>query len=343
MALPTKSLDKAQAWVLRTGVGLTVVCAVLTAMAGWHFGGGGVKSLVFAVLFAGITFGAALLLPFVSAAFSRGLYGTGVGLVMAWAVFTAGEFASHLMVFSGHRGADIQTSDLKDAAHVERDKSKADAEARLESARANLKDLLEANPWFARVSAQGLEDQIATKDEAIRQEEKRGGCGPKCLKIKEERSALADQLGKVRQKTDYEKAIETAIVDVAKARDVVISTEKGTSPAVFQANTFGSLMFATLHPGADERDWANRIIEWFIAFLLTIGPMSLVYAGLKDWNEPRKSREPFTAKLTRLWVWIARLTGKSPSGLQVVENTTVIEDGAFRRWKETLPQRLATV
>lgn len=323
MALPSNSIEKAQKWVFRTGMWLTIVCACLTAGAGWSFGGGGLRSLGFAALFGGITFGAALILPFIGHAFSRGFVGTAGIMTIAWLAFTAGEFASHLMVFAGHRHSDIQQADLKTVAFVDNGKTKADAEKRLADAQRNLDDLNAANPWFATVSAEGLESALKTKAKAISDEESRGGCKSKCLKLMAERDSIASQLGKIKAKGEFEQARDQAQKDVSNARQVVASTSKGDSVSMHQANAFGSLIFADLRPSEDERDWANLYIEWFIAFLLTIGPMSLVYAGLKDWDAPKRKRGGLFAWAVTKAAWVAAIFGKKLPNLTINQHGTM--------------------
>lgn len=320
MALPANSMQKAQKWVFRTGMWLTIVCACLTAMAGYNFGGGGFKSVLFAALFAGITFGAALILPFIGQAASRGFAGTAAFMAVAWLCFTAGEFASHLMVFAGHRHSDIQAADLKTVSFDDYGKNKADAEDKLNRAQRNLDDLMAANPWFATVSAQGLEESLRTKTEEIRQEESRGGCKSKCLARKKEHAALADQLGKLKAKSEYELALEDAKAKATDARKVVASSSKGDSVAMHQSNVFGALIFADLRPDADQRDWANLYIEFFIALLLTIGPMSLVFAGLKDWDAPKRQRKSLMAWMLTKAAWIAALFGKELPSVKIEHN-----------------------
>lgn len=326
MALPVKSIASTQKWALRLAVGFLIVCACLTFMAGWSFGGGGIKSVVFATLFAGITFGAALLLPFVGHAFGKGAPLTGLMLFCAWAAFTGGEFLGHLMVFSGHRHSDIQSADFSTAKFEDTAKGKAEAEAELDRARKELADLNAANPWFATVSATGLEEQIATKDEAIRQEERRKGCGNKCLRLKAERAELADRLGKVKTRTDHEQAIEAQVAKVMAAREKFAGAQKGDSPALHQANALASLISYDLAPDATARDWANLKIEWFIAFLLTIGPMSLMYVALKDWDAPRRQGKGVLTWAAEFVAWAYRLAGGT-SALHVTNTYNGTQDG----------------
>lgn len=308
MAISTK-IKANQKWAQRAGVVLLCLCAIMTFTAGWQLGGDdGRRSSVFGAGFAIVTLAAGILLPFVGLAFSRGIIG-GLGLLVAWSAFTAGEFAGHLMVVAGQRHAQIEQANFQDTKSTDQRKSIAENEDLERTLKARKKDLEEGKGvgagWSSTRPVEAWEADIrnAEGDQVFKRSK---SCAS--VTISESR-AFCDRLTELR-------ANLAAAKDMAKAEEQLAATSRkleslrkeaqnittGNSIARTQSDVVATLMTISLAPDGSAKQWANFGLEVFFAFLLTIGPMSLLYVGVKDWDAPKPPRRRIDVKAIVRWV-----------------------------------------
>lgn len=197
-------------------------------------------------------------------------------------------FWSHLGYGAGVRVGDIQQTGVQNSIHKAVNANADSERANLDAWKKQLATLMEANAWAATVKADGLRAQLDSHDEAIRQEEKRGGCGPKCLGLKQAKGKLEERIATVEQASDLTKRIEATqrILDakLAKAEKV----EFKSSSVVNQVSTAGQLYLAfsgakpedTLEPDRVTVSYANLIITagGSLAFML-MAPIGFFIAG----------------------------------------------------------------
>lgn len=190
------------------------------------------------------------------------------------ACFIAAELASHVGYTMGNRVENAEQAAWKNAKAIGVvDNSKLNT-GQLEVLKAELARLTAEKPWAATVTADGLRAKLQGANLAIAQEAKRGGCGPKCLKLTQDRDELQAQIGVAERKVDLEKQIADLGRVVNERADKAEATEYTSVKTVAQTQVFGQIFTASLRPTEEARTWTDIGVGLFVALVTTfLGPV----------------------------------------------------------------------
>jgi hypothetical protein len=266
-----------------------------------HAAGFGLVALAFCIL------------PDVSAMeFRKGKKTTAGWIAVACVPLGLVAFLTHLGYSASIRVGDFQQSDVHNAKYEDARDAVKDAEGRIKQFSERIAQLKAANPWVTTVSADGLKAQEPALEEAILQESKRGGCGPKCLALKQKLADVMEQAGKAEELASHEQMLAAAQRGLDKARasaheaTYVSSTAVNHTDTLFKAISFVRGQF-TENVTMTDRDVTNTGIMGIssIAFLI-LAPLFYLAAGLNRrpgvldaWIHGEKE-EPQTEKLTAI-------------------------------------------
>lgn len=204
--------------------------------------------------------------------------------IMAIPLFAI-EFYTHAGYTAGLRGRNIETATVQNARYDSRQDEVREGKASLELWAKRLADLEREHAWAATVTADALRAQLSTADEAIRQEERRGGCGPKCLGLKKDKAALEARIALAEEKSTLTTRIEAARKVLAASREKAVTTEHQSS-AVAHQNAFLSRVVSlaahgSLEPTAFVGEAAQQSVNLAMALAGTGLPaLALFIAGL---------------------------------------------------------------
>lgn len=227
------------------------------------------------------------ILPDVSAMeFRKGRKTTGGWIALACIPLGMVAFLTHLGYSASIRVGDFQQSDVHNAKYEDTRDAVKDAEGRIKQFSDRIAELKAANPWITTVSADGLKAQEPALEEAIAQESRRGGCGPKCLALKQKLADVMEQAGKAEELASHEAMLTAAQRGLDKARasahdaTYVSSTAVNHTDTLFKAISFVRGQF-TENVTMTDRDVTNTGIMGAssIAFLL-LAPLFYLAAGL---------------------------------------------------------------
>jgi hypothetical protein len=227
------------------------------------------------------------ILPDVSAMeFRKGRKTTGGWIALACIPLGMVAFLTHLGYSASIRVGDFQQSDVHNAKYEDTRDAVKDAEGRIKQFSDRIAELKAANPWITTVSADGLKAQEPALEEAIAQESRRGGCGPKCLALKQKLADVMEQAGKAEELASHEAMLVAAQRGLDKARasahdaTYVSSTAVNHTDTLFKAISFVRGQF-TENVTMTDRDVTNTGIMGAssIAFLL-LAPLFYLAAGL---------------------------------------------------------------
>lgn len=251
-----KSLDDLQRVARGLGANFTLISAAMSGYVGWKFGGDSLyASIALCGLLAGLTIAVAVMLNFVDIAWTAGERGVAYGLVAILAISAFGEFASHVAFGTGHRQHNIEQASMQTAKYTDVRDSLFDNKEQVALWTSRLRSLEEQNAWSATTTAEALRANVAA-------EERRGGCGSKCL-------ALKAKLAIAEETADLRKQIAATRKLLDGARDKAAHTEKGESIAANQSALFATAATGSLAPSAQAIAWANIGIGTYLAFLST--------------------------------------------------------------------------
>lgn len=138
-----------------------------------------------------------------------------------------------------------------------------------------------ANAWAGSVTAEALRAELPVKDEAIRQEEARGGCGPKCLKLRSDKAEIEKRIGIVEERANLTKQIEATKKIIAGYRTQAAGTERAVAAPASQAKFFASVASLSLTPSETAEVWTTRGIGGWVALGICAAP---ILFGLIGWG-----------------------------------------------------------
>jgi hypothetical protein len=222
------------------------------------------------------------------AAFRRREWGLAALLLAACIPVGVMSAQSHLGYGSSVRLGDMQQTGAQNAKHEDARRTVRDNEALLVTLTAARGQLVKEQPWAVTISADGLRAQIGAADEAIRQEERRGGCGPKCLALKRDKAGLEERIATIEKATDYARRIESTNKAIAEARQAAGTVEYRSSAVVNINRTAAQIALVAkgaspeeaIAPSDTTQQWVNILLAAgnTLAFLV-MAPVCLLVAG----------------------------------------------------------------
>jgi len=193
------------------------------------------------------------------------------------------EYYAHAGYTAGLRGVDIGNAKVQQAKYQSAHVAVDDDKTNLDLWRKQLADLEAAHAWAPTVTASGLRDQLPALDEAIRQETKRGGCGPKCLGLQRDKAAIAEKIGVAELRADLTKRIEATRNVLASARQKADTTEFKHSQAGHQSDMLGKLVSmiseGSLKPSEFQAEMADQSVNLAMALGATGLPSLLLFVA----------------------------------------------------------------
>jgi len=274
-------LDPLRMHFRRLGLGLTIVSAALTGLFGLTMASNYVLAVLLALGLIGATIASAYVWPFVADAWRSRSY-VAAGLLTAFGVLvTTTDATTNFGSLSWQRGGNISDAKVSEIKYDDSRAKVTENRANLELWKGHLAKLEGENAWIATVTADALRANLAASDEAIRQESKRGGCGPKCLKLKETKAELEKNIALAEQKADLTKKIEATQALVDKYREESATVEKVESGAQLQNVALASMFTISLDPSEAAQHWTDKGVTWLVALFLTFGAMGCNFIG---WN-----------------------------------------------------------
>lgn len=267
------SLDGLRKYFQWAALGCTIASAWLTFLFGMQQSPAWYVAVACAGFFVFCSVASDYIWLFVSDAFkARRWISFGAFVAGGLLVFSL-NLMSNLGSVGWQRDVTISEARVKNAKADRAEANVGGSESRL----AFLEDELKKLPWTPVISP----DALNVKDEAIRQEEKRGGCGPKCLALKEQRAAIASQIDTAAKRADLDKQIKQ-LADVVKAerdRADKAADKREVAAPLSQANFFAGMLSVSLTPTQNAEAWTDRGIASWIAFGLCVAPILFSLIG----------------------------------------------------------------
>lgn len=169
-----------------------------------------------------------------------------------------------------HRVTDVHEARFQNTKASNATDQLADARKTLAMQTARLADLKKSQGWNASVTPTELQSRMETAAEAIRQEERRGGCGPKCLALKNERDKLAATLGAVTEHNRLADMILATQAHIQKLGRQVADTPPTVSSVDTQNKKLASLFTLDRNPGEGATFWTDTWMMVVIGLIITL-------------------------------------------------------------------------
>lgn len=254
----------------------------LAAAAGMSFAVGWKMTALHALFLACLSFVTAFLPEAAYRAWNEGKRGVTIALALIAVPLFAIEFGQHAAYTAGVRGVDIVTAKVQNAVYDNNQDSVAQAKRDIVSAEALIKRL----SWLpSDVTAAGMAAKIQAQKEAIRQEEKRGGCGPKCLALTQELAEMEKMKAGAEDLTRERERMAAAKRVLEDRKEKANATQHATSQAEmmnsFLSEAVALIGFGSLTPTAGIEKATQTSANFAVAAAGTGLPaLALFIAGL---------------------------------------------------------------
>lgn len=210
-------------------------------------------------------------------------------------LFTGADLTSNFGSLSWQRGADLKQAEHQDAKHTAYNHKHAEAQKNLEMARKRLATIEAKNGWLAEGGGdiEQLKLNIADVEAKADREAERGGCGPKCERIKRQVVLMRSNLALAIQHKQAQDMKQAAIRWLENAEVQVAETPKARSAVALQNASLASIFELSLNPSVDARHWTDKGIGWLIALVFTFGGMGCFIAAQMqvEGRQPRQVRQ----------------------------------------------------
>lgn len=316
----------------RIFLGVGCIGLLVSVLMTYKFGSS--MSWLHAVALVTVTIAAAFIFPFRAFVARMGNHGAARSLMALGVFFVGLEFFSHLGYTIGMRERSSLEATVQKAAYDAQQSSLIEEKTNLAMWREHLAKLQAENAWVATVSADGLRAQVAAADEAIKQEERRGGCGPRCLARMKEKAGLEERIALAEQASDLTHKIEATQRILDKKTEVATTAKAGFSPVKAQTDFVGQIWLVmtgtegekALNPDSVTLSFTQIFIGFFIALGATFLPTASFYMaffGHKPKLELEDDEAPAAAPAPA--VNVVHAPGRLDLGLHLPDGVTLYE------------------
>jgi hypothetical protein len=264
------------------GVVLAITSLWLTAMFGLSISWG--MMLALAVISFMASYLPAILVELSESGKHRWLVFAG----MAVAVFvTAIDVTTNASTTGVHKSSDVTQATVQQAKYEDRRDAVATAKDEVALFKRLIDDLKAQNPWATSVSADGLKGQLPAIEEAVLQESKRGGCGPKCLALKEKLADVQKQIGVAEKLDDHTKKLEAANRGLGKAVAEASVSKQGESAVETQNLRLASLFTLSREPSEAAQHWTD---QWLMVAIGAVITFASQFFNILGWVGDRSAK-----------------------------------------------------
>jgi hypothetical protein len=179
------------------------------------------------------------------------------GIAVA-AIVTVIDITTNVSTGGTHKTSDVVQAKVQNIKFEDKRDAVASAKEEIALYEKLISDLTNQNPWTTSVSADGLRGQIQPMEEAIRQEARRGGCGPKCLALKQELAELHNRIAIAEKLDEHTKKLQAARNALSKAIAQAESVEQDVSAVATQNFRLASLFTLSRDPDEGAQHWVDQ-------------------------------------------------------------------------------------
>lgn len=189
-----------------------------------------------------------------------------VGVAVA-AVITVIDITTNVSTGGAHKTSDVVQAHVQQTKYQDNRANVEELQGKLAFLQERQKQLKAHEGWQGAKPASAYDGDIAAKEEAIRQESRRGGCGPICLGLKQELAELQANQAVAAEHERNAKMLANTVEALQRTRAVAATVERGESAVETQNFRLASLFTLSRDPDEGARHWVD---QW-LAVLFGLG------------------------------------------------------------------------
>lgn len=206
----------------------------------------------------------------------NGRWGVVAALIPAIAIALPADSLSTLSALNAAKGLDQHRAQIEKTAYTDQRQTIKSSKAEIAEWQAYIDKMQRQASWLPSKPASAWDAEIAVKTEAIRQEERRGGCGPICLNLKREQAQLEAYKAMATKYADYQEKIEATKRIIAGA--TTKSAEIAPTPAMSEMGNISVAQMVSFSRAVDGRtiEVAGLSSGWILGMAFVIFPAFLL-------------------------------------------------------------------
>lgn len=208
-----------------------------------------------------------------------------------------------------HRVSDVHVASVQNVNASNATAQLADKRALLAMQKKRYEEMSKSHGFNAHVTPHELQSRFETATEAIRQEERRGGCGPRCLALKQQRDQIAATIGSVTEHNKLAEMIAATQSHIETLTKQVAETPPTVSSVDVQNKKLASLFSFDRNPGEGVVYWTDTWMMVAIGLIITLASQ---FFNLLAWLPPARKDDITPANDTAPPVSVARETTPLP-------------------------------
>lgn len=189
-----------------------------------------------------------------------------VGLAVAL-VITVIDVTTNVSTGGAHKTSDVVQAHVQQTKYEDNRANVEEMQNKLKFLEARQKQLEGHAGWTGTKPAAAFDGEIAAKEEAVAQEARRGGCGPKCLALKQELAELQANQAVAAEHERNAKMLAATVEGLQKTRAAAATVDRGESAVETQNVRLASLFTLSRDPDEGARHWVD---QW-LAVLFGLG------------------------------------------------------------------------
>jgi len=194
-----------------------------------------------------------------------------------------------------HRLTDVHVARVQTANATNVTGNLESARATLAMQKRRLADMTKSNGWNASVTPIELQARLETAEKAVAWEERRGGCGPKCLALKSQRDQIASTIGSLTEHNKLVGMIAATQAHIETLTKQVAETPPQVSSVDTQNKKLASLFTLDRNPGEGSVYWTDTWMMVAIGLIITLASQ---FFNMLAWLPPANKRDDTHAALT---------------------------------------------
>lgn len=187
-----------------------------------------------------------------------------------------------------HRVVDVHDARLQTTNSTNVVDKLTEARETLARQKKRLADMTSSNGWNASVTPTEMQARLETAEKAIAWEERRGGCGPKCISLKTQRDQLSATMGALTEHNKLVGMIAATQAHIEKLTAEVASTPPQVSSVDVQNKKLAGLFTLSRDPGEGAVYWTDTWMMVAIGLMITLASQ---FFNLLAWLPPAGKRD----------------------------------------------------
>lgn len=216
------------------------------------------------------------------------------GIVVALLV-TVIDITTNASTTGVHKTADVVQAQVQETKYQDNRANVQELQDKLKFLETRKQQLEGAEGWTGLKPAAAFAGEIEATKLAMEQEAKRGGCGPKCLGIRQKLAELEANQAVAAEHERTAKMIAATVEALSKTRAQAAQVAKGESAVDTQNVRLASLFTLSREPSEDARHWTDQWLMVAIGLVITLASQFFNMLGWVGGRAAQKFRERLAA------------------------------------------------